>query len=174
MDFVRAGDMETIRQPLDFYGVNIYDGEPVRAGAGGESEIVPLPPGWPQTAIRWFITPEALYWGPRFLHERYRLPIVVTENGMSGIDWVSLEGAVHDPQRIDYTRRYLAQLRRAIADGVDVRGYFHWSILDNCEWHQGYKERFGLIHVDFATQKRTLKDSAHWYARVIASHGAIV
>jgi beta-glucosidase len=171
MDFVRRGDLETIRQPLGFYGVNIYDGERVRAGHDGEPEILPPTPGWPQTAVRWFITPEALYWGPRFLYERYRLPIVVTENGMSGTDWVSLDGAVHDPQRIDYTRRYLLALRRAIADGVDVRGYFHWSIMDNFEWQQGYKERFGLIHVDFQTQSRTPKDSAHWYAKVIQSNG---
>jgi beta-glucosidase len=91
---------------------------------------------------------------------------------MSGIDWVGLDGRCRDPQRIDYTRRYLLALRRAVADGADVRGYFHWSILDNFEWSQGYKERFGLIHVDFNTQKRTLKDSAHWYRRVIESNGA--
>ena len=173
MSFVRPGDMEVIRQPLDFYGVNVYDAELVQAGSDGHApRIVARGPGHPQTAIRWFIDPESLYWGPRFLYERYRVPLVITENGMSGIDWVSLDGKVHDPQRIDYTHRYLLSLRRAIADGTDVRGYFHWSIMDNCEWQQGYKERFGLIHVDFETQKRTLKDSAHWYSRVIASNGA--
>jgi len=173
MSFVRPGDMEVIRQPLDFYGVNVYDAELVQAASDGHApRIVARGPGHPQTAIRWFIDPESLYWGPRFLYERYRVPLVITENGMSGIDWVSLDGKVHDPQRIDYTHRYLLSLRRAIADGTDVRGYFHWSIMDNCEWQQGYKERFGLIHVDFETQKRTLKDSAHWYSRVIASNGA--
>jgi beta-glucosidase len=172
MDFVKSGDLEIIRQPIDFYGVNIYDGERVRAGRDGAAEIVSFGPGWPQTAVRWFITPEALYWGPKFLYERYGVPIVVTENGMSGIDWVGLDGGVHDPQRIDYTRRYLFALRRAIADGTEVRGYFHWSIMDNCEWQQGYKERFGLIHVDFETLKRTPKDSARWYAAVIASNGS--
>ncbi len=171
MTFVKPGDMETIKQPIDFYGVNIYDGEPVRAGPDGKPLIVPHKPGHPQTAVRWFITPEALYWGPRFLYERYKLPIVVTENGMSGTDWVSLDGKVHDAQRIDYTQKYLMALGRAIADGTDVRGYMHWSIMDNFEWQNGYKERFGLIHVDYATQKRTLKDSAHWYSRVIASNG---
>jgi beta-glucosidase len=171
MSFVQPGDMETIRQPLDFYGVNIYDGEPVAAGPDGRPRVLAHAPGHPQTAIRWFITPEALYWGPRFLYERYKLPIVVTENGMSGADWVSLDGKVHDPARIDYTARYLMALGRAIADGTDVRGYFHWSIMDNFEWQQGYKERFGLIHVDYATQTRTLKDSAHWYARIIATNG---
>jgi beta-glucosidase len=97
--------------------------------------------------------------------------MVITENGFSAHDWVDLDGRVRDPQRIDYTRRYLRQLRRAIADGTDVRGYFHWSIMDNFEWQCGYRERFGLIHVDYTTLRRTPKDSARWYARVIATHG---
>jgi beta-glucosidase len=174
MDFVQPGDLDVIRQPLDFYGVNIYDGEPVAAGSDGLPRIVPHAPGHAQTAIRWFVTPEALRWGPRFLYERYQLPIVVTENGMSGTDWVGVDGRVRDPQRIDYTARYLLALRQAIADGADIRGYFHWSIMDNFEWQNGYKERFGLIHVDYRTQQRTLKDSAHWYARVIATNGAVL
>ena len=117
------------------------------------------------------MTPEALYWGPRFFHERYKLPILITENGMSSADWVSLDGRVHDPQRIDFTQRYLRSLHQAIADGVPVIGYMHWSLLDNFEWGQGYKERFGLIHVDYTTQRRTLKDSARWYAEVIRTNG---
>ena len=169
---INDGDMEIIHQPLDFYGLNIYDGRCVRASTSGSPEVVPFAPGHPQTAFRWFITPEALRWGPRFIYERYRAPIYITENGMSSTDWVHSDGRVHDPQRIDYTRRYLAQLRLAIADGADIRGYFHWSLLDNFEWAQGYKERFGLVHVDFATGARTLKDSAAWYSRVIREHGA--
>jgi len=115
--------------------------------------------------------PQCLYWGPKFLYERYGKPIFITENGMSGIDWVSLDGAVHDPQRIDFTARHLQQLRRASEDGVDVRGYFHWSIMDNFEWAEGYKERFGLIFVDYPTGRRILKDSALWYAEVIRTNG---
>ncbi len=174
---VHEGDMETIRQPLDFYGINVYDAERYRAGAGGvggaggKPEKVEYPPGQPRTAINWFIEPEALYYGAKFLYERYKVPIVVTENGMSSHDWVGLDGRVRDPQRIDYTRRYLLGLERAMEEGADVRGYFHWSIMDNFEWQSGYKERFGLVYVDFATQKRTLKDSARWYSRVIASNG---
>jgi beta-glucosidase len=83
---------------------------------------------------------------------------------------VSTDGQVHDPQRIDFTRRYLMALRQAIGDGADIRGYFHWSLMDNFEWAAGYRERFGLIHVDFDTQKRTLKDAAKWYSRVIAAN----
>jgi beta-glucosidase len=95
-----------------------------------------------------------------------------TENGLSSRDWVALDGRVHDSGRIDFTRRYLRELHRAIDDGVEVAGYFHWSLLDNFEWAEGYKERFGLIHVDYRTQKRTLKDSALWYGGIIAENGA--
>ncbi len=165
-------DMQTIHQPLDFYGVNIYNGEYVRRGPEGIPEVLPMPMGFPITAFYWPVTPEALYWGPRFLWERYRLPIVITENGLSNTDWISLDGKVHDPQRIDFTRRYLLQLRQAAADGVKLHGYFHWSIMDNFEWAEGMKQRFGLIYVDYQTQQRTLKDSAYWYREVIASNGA--
>ena len=96
---------------------------------------------------------------------------MITENGLSNTDWVASDGAVHDPQRIDYTRRYLLQLKRAMDEGAKVAGYFHWSLLDNMEGQGGYKERFGLVHVDFATEKRTLKDSARWYSRVIETNG---
>ena len=90
---------------------------------------------------------------------------------MSCHDVVSLDGQVHDPNRIDYMHRYLRELRRAAEDGADVRGYFAWSLLDNFEWAHGYNERFGLVHVDYTTQKRTTKDSARWYAGVIAENG---
>lgn len=169
---IRAGDLETIRQPLDFFGFNNYQGTVVRAGANGQPEPVPFSDGYPLTAFRWNITPDSLYWGARWFYERYRLPIFITENGMSNADVISLDGKVHDPQRIDYTQRYLLALGRAIADGADVRGYFHWSIMDNFEWAEGFKERFGMIYVDYPTQKRILKDSAHWYKQVIASNGA--
>jgi len=164
-------DLPTIAQPIDFCGTNIYFGTPVRAGANGKPEVVPEPPGSPITAFNWPITPSALFHGPRFFYERYKKPIVITENGLSCRDWVSVDGAVHDPGRIDFMTRYLRELHRAIQSGVRVDGYFHWSIMDNFEWAEGYKERFGLIHVDYQTQKRTPKDSALWYAKVIASDG---
>lgn len=167
----QPGDMELISQKIDFIGVNIYEGTPVRMNATGKPEAVERAPTHPTTAFRWPVEPKSLQWGPRFTSERYKLPVYITENGMSGIDWVSLDGKVHDPQRVDFTRRYLLELRNAIRAGADIRGYFHWSILDNFEWSQGYKERFGLVHVDYTTQKRTPKDSAYWYAKVIASNG---
>jgi beta-glucosidase len=166
-----AHDLAIISQPIDFFGVNIYSGEAYQMGKGDRMEPVPLAPGHPLTAFYWPVQPEALYWGPKFFQERYKLPVYVTENGMANPDWAALDGQVHDPQRIDFTRRYLQTLGRAIADGVDVRGYFHWSIMDNFEWAEGFKQRFGLIHVDFTTLKRTLKDSAHWYKDVIARNG---
>jgi len=168
---IHSEDMDIIGQPLDFYAFNNYQSRKVRAGAGGGPEFVPLPDGYPVTAFTWPVTPEGLYWGPKFFWERYKKPIYITENGMANLDWVSLDGQVHDPQRIDFTNRYLLALRKAIQDGVDVKGYFHWSIIDNFEWAEGYKLRFGMIYVDYPTQKRILKDSALWYKEVIASNG---
>jgi len=168
----RESDFEVIGQPLDFYGCNTYSGVGTQAGPEGKPVHPAYPPGFPHTLFLWKQTPEALYWGPKFLAERYQLPIVITENGLSNPDWVGLDGKVHDGARIDFLHRYLRELKRAIDDGVDVRGYFAWSILDNFEWAEGYKHRFGLIHVDYATQKRTLKDSAYWYREVIGNNGA--
>jgi beta-glucosidase len=165
-------DLDIIRQPLDFFGANIYHGEYVRSGEDGRPERVALPAGHDMTAMNWPVTPEAMYFASRFFYERYGKPIVITENGLSCRDWVSLDGKVHDPQRIDYVRRYLLQIERAIDDGVPVSGYFHWSFIDNFEWAEGYKERFGLVYCDYRTQKRIMKDSASWYADVIRSHGA--
>lgn len=126
--------------------------------------------GFPKTAIDWPVTPEVLYWGPKFLYERYQKPIYITENGMSCHDVVSLDGKVHDPNRIDFLARYLHELKRA-AEEIDLRGYFQWSLMDNFEWAKGYSERFGLVYVDFQTQKRILKDSAYWYRDMIQDNG---
>ncbi len=166
-------DLAEIHQPIDFYGVNIYTGTPVRSDGSG---VAPVPPGpgAARTGINWTIEPDVLRWGPRFLAERYRLPIYITENGMSNLDWPDPEGRVLDPQRIDYTRRYLLALHQATLDGADIRGYFHWSVLDNFEWAEGFKERFGLVHVDFTTLKRTPKLSSQWFRGVIESNGRML
>jgi beta-glucosidase len=169
---IRDGDMEIIGQPLDFLGINVYGGRLVRAGADGQQEPVPFSTGWPMSAFNWELTPDSLYWGPKWLHERYGKPIYVLENGLTLRDWISLDGAVHDPQRIDFIARHLLALRRAIREGTPVKGYLHWSLLDNFEWHAGYRERFGMIFVDYPTQRRIPKDSAKWYAKLIASNGA--
>jgi beta-glucosidase len=167
-----ASDFKIIHQPVDFYGCNIFLATRIKADANGNPVEVHLPAGYPDTHHLWKQTPEVLYWGPKFLSENYKLPIIVTENGMSNCDAVGLDGRVHDPGRIEFMTRYLLQLRRAIRNGVDVRGYFTWSLMDCFEWVEGYKHRFGLIHVDYETQKRTPKDSAYWYKEVISSNGS--
>lgn len=164
-------DMQTICQPLDYYGHNIYSGVPVMQNAAGEAVPRPRPAGWPKTALGWYIDPDALYWAAKFLYERYKTPVVITENGMGCHDVISLDGKIHDPNRTDYLHRYLLGLRRAAAEGADVMGYFAWSLLDNFEWAKGYDERFGLVYVDYATQRRVRKDSSYWYQTVIETNG---
>ena len=169
---IKAGDMALISQPIDFFGVNIYFGFKVAADTNGMPTVLPVTTAAPLTAYDWPVTPEALYWGPRFFYERYKKPIYIMENGLSLRDWVALDGKVHDPQRVDFLTRYLRQLGRACAENIPVKGYFHWSLMDNFEWSDGYKQRFGLVHVDYDTQIRTWKDSAFWYQDVIATNGA--
>ena len=164
-------DLKTMNQKVDFFGVNTYNADVIRAGENGPERCA-RETGYPQTAIRWPIQPNCLEWGARFFHERYGLPLVVTENGMAGLDWVSLDGKCHDPQRIDYLHRHLQGLQRAAESGVPVHGYFQWSLMDNFEWAEGYSQRFGLVHVDYPTQKRTPKDSYHWYQEVIKTNGS--
>lgn len=173
-DMPRIGthDLKTICQPLDFYGINIYGAQTVRAKRNGGWENMPGQDGPPLTTMAWRIAPDALYWGPRFFHERYKLPIVVTENGMANCDWVHKDGRVPDPQRIDFIRSYLLEYRRAIKDGVKGIGYFHWSVMDNFEWAHGYRQRFGLVYVDYKTGRRIPKDSAWWYREVMETNGA--
>lgn len=171
---ITEADLELIHQPIDFMGQNIYNGYYIRRGADGRPEYVDRPAGFPKTAANWPVTPECLYWGPKFLYERYHMPLYITENGMSCHDIVSADGQVHDSNRIEFLDRYLSQLQKAGDEGADIRGYFLWTFLDNFEWDKGYNERFGIVYVDFATQKRTAKDSAYWYQRVIETNGGIL
>ena len=163
-------DLASISQEIDSYGQNIYNGKCIYMGQGGIPQEEKRRLGFPQTAAGWPVTPECLYWGPRFLYERYKKPIYITENGMACGDVVSLDGCVHDPQRIDFLERYLRCLKRA-AEEMDLRGYFHWTLTDNFEWAMGYTLRFGLIYTDFCTQERICKDSAYWYRKVIQQNG---
>lgn len=169
---MQEGDMAIMNQPLDFMGLNIYQGFYVGLDGKGEPKQIQNPEGYPLTMMDWPMTPEALYWGAKFNYERYGLPIYITENGLASMDWVTTDGKVHDAHRIDFLKRYLREFRRAAADGVELGGYFQWSILDNYEWAEGYRKRFGLVHVNYQTLKRTIKDSGHWYRSVIESNGA--
>jgi beta-glucosidase len=171
---VSEADLKLISQPLDFMGYNCYTGDFVRADASGKPEIVPFERGNPTGTLNWLqLIPDALYWAARFQMERYgRKPFVVTENGLCNLDWIALDGKIHDAQRVDYIHRYLLGLKRAASEGYPLGGYFYWSVMDNFEWAEGYRPRFGLIHVNYETQKRTMKESAHWYREVIRTHGA--
>jgi len=166
-------ELKLVSTPVDFFGLNIYSGKECQAGEGGPEEIR-YPDGTPKTMMLWNVTPDCLYWGPKFLHERYGKSIIITENGMAGTDWVSVDGKVHDGARIDFIHRYLRSYKKAAAEGVDAAGYFQWSLMDNFEWYFGYSKRFGIVHVDYQTQVRTLKDSAYFYSDVIKTNGEII
>ena len=164
----RKKDMPKIQCDLDFVGVNVY--QPFQDGSWGNK---------PQTGISedrltsmgWVIDGRVLYWTIRFYHERYGLPVLVSENGMADRDTVSTDGAVHDPKRIAFIHEYLDGVKQAVSEGIPVLGYQYWSLMDNFEWAEGYDPRFGLIHVDYETQKRTLKDSAYEYKQIIETNG---
>lgn len=162
-------DMPRIQCDMDFIGVNVYS---------------PMQRDWKdhsgewleerKTSMGWLIDGRALYWTIRFFHERYGLPVMVTENGMADNDTVGADGRVHDTKRISFLKEYLGNVKRAVDEGIPVLGYQHWSIMDNFEWAEGYGPRFGLIYVDYGTQKRILKDSAHEYKKIIETNGECI
>ncbi|GAA3712796.1 GH1 family beta-glucosidase [Streptomyces tremellae] len=183
--FVQDGDTALIHQPLDFLGVNYYsptlvahDPQGAEHGSDGHgaSEHSPWPAGdgvafhqapGPRTAMGWGIDPTGLYdLLVRVGREHPGLPVVITENGAAFDDRVGDDGRVDDPERVAYLRGHLSEVHRAIESGVDVRGYFLWSLLDNFEWGYGYSKRFGAVYVDYATQRRIPKSSAHWFGQV--------
>ena len=167
---VTPEEMAVIHQKPDFLGFNIYNGWCVRKTEAGPYYI-PRYPGFPRTGLKWPVTPEVMDWGVAFLGTRYGLPCYITENGLSCNDVISLDGQVHDPNRIDFLHRYLRCLQNSPSHGADLRGYFHWALTDNLEWHSGFGDRFGLVYVDFPTGKRIYKDSAEWYKAVVARNG---
>jgi beta-glucosidase len=169
---VRAGDLALIALPTDFLGLNVYNATFVRTSGEGEYQALPMPAHFPQADSPWLkITPQASYWGPRFAHEVYRpSAIYITENGCGYDDEALVAGEVLDLHRREFLRAYLRELQRAVSDGVPVHGYFAWSLLDNFEWEDGYRRRFGLVHVDFETQRRTPKLSAHYYSSIVRSN----
>lgn len=172
---ITDADLRLISQKIDFFAYNCYTGWPVRAGARGAPEKVPdaFGPGNARGTLPWLhLAPDTLYWAARFQTERYALPVVFSENGFCGNDFVHRDGQVHDPQRIEFLVRYLGSLHRAVVEGLPVAGYFYWALLDNFEWAEGYKDRFGLVHVDYQTQRRTPKDSFYWYRDLIRTRGA--
>ncbi|GDY31638.1 GH1 family beta-glucosidase [Gandjariella thermophila] len=171
---VRPGDLEIIGAGADFVGVNYYTPRVVRAAPESEPfgwEVVPAPDGTAVTDLGWRIAPDALIGLLLRLRDDYGdVPVLVTENGAAFGDEPDAGGRVRDRRRVRFLHDHLAAVRAAIDRGVPVVGYLHWSLLDNFEWAMGYTPRFGLVHVDYRTQARTLKDSARYYARVIAAN----
>jgi len=176
---VRDGDDKRVRAALDFIGLNYYSfgyvrDDPRYAVPGLNPEWTPRPAfdHYAQTDFGWDIYPPGMYEIVMDMAKHTGgVPIEITENGAAYNVGLGADGRVHDPKRVEYTRAHLKELSRAIRDGAPVRGYHHWSLLDNFEWSEGFTQRFGLVHVDFANgQKRTPKDSADWYANVIASN----
>lgn len=174
---VQAGDMAAIGSPLDFVALNIYTPTFVKADASDPRGYTPLPhlPQSPRMASPWlYVGPEAAYWGVRAVSELWKpKAIYISENGTSADDTLNKSGLVDDSDRIMYLRNYLGQFRRAAAEGYPLKGYFLWSLMDNFEWADGYGKRFGIHHVDFATQKRTPKLSALWYKELIRRNALV-
>jgi beta-glucosidase len=173
--FVRDGDLATIAAPLDFLGVNYYTGHVVGPGAyPGSSTVEFQQAGLPQTAMGWEVYPAGLHGMLTRLSRDYdRIPLYVTENGSAYDDVVGDDGSVHDVDRLDYLRAHLGACADALAEGVPLAGYFAWSLLDNFEWGHGYTKRFGLVHVDYGTQERRIKDSGRWFASFVDGHGTL-
>jgi beta-glucosidase len=168
-------DLAQIRQPIDFLGINYYT-RSLRRFDPAARPLAATPVRQPRstyTETGWEVCPAAFTDILIWVHQRYgAIPLYVTENGAAFYDPPTADGQLHDPLRVAYLRDHLRAAHAAIAAGVDLRGYMVWSLLDNFEWSLGYSKRFGIVHVDFATQQRTPKDSARYYARVIATHGA--
>ncbi|WP_308282676.1 GH1 family beta-glucosidase [Pseudonocardia nigra] len=182
-EHLRDGDDKQIALPLDVLGVNYYSRHVVRAARPdsdytpndawvGAADIEKIRTGKPVTAMGWEIDDQGLYdILTRVARDYAAPPMYVTENGAAYPDAVGPDGRVHDQQRIDYLDGHFRAAHRAIADGVDLRGYFVWSLMDNFEWAWGYDRRFGIVHVDSATQQRTIKDSGRWFAEVARRNG---
>lgn len=171
LPFVHPGDMDVIAAPLDYLGLNYYSRAVLRAGADGRPEGVPMVPPEDLTDMGWEVHPQGLHDLLLRLRREYQpAEIYITENGAAYTDPADAAGRIADRRRIDFLRGHLLAAQRAIAAGVPLRGYFAWSLLDNFEWAHGYAKRFGLIGVDYATQKRTPKDSAFWYRDVAAAN----
>lgn len=169
-----AAEMKIIASPLDFTGVNIYTTQEVVAADNPDGySTVPRSKTYPHLMADWlFYNPQALYWTPKLMNKVWGIrEMYITENGCSAEDKMNPAGKMLDVDRINYLRNYLTQLQRGVSEGVPVKGYFLWSMLDNFEWSKGYDERFGITYVDFKTQKRTPKLSFDFYKTVIARNG---
>jgi beta-glucosidase len=172
-----AEDLKIISSPVDFVGINVYMPQHyvVATDDAHGFALVPFPASFPHMESDWLrIGPEAMYWAPRNLAKVWNVEhIYISENGTSATDRPAADGKIHDLDRIMYLRNYLTQLQRATSEGVPVRGYFQWSLMDNFEWPDGFDKRFGLYHVNFDTQRRTPKLSVDFYRQLIAMNALV-
>lgn len=162
-------DLAIIRSKLDFIGFNTYSGNYGTLKNGEFARVTPAP-SVPKTDMRWNVYPDSMYYGSKYLYERYNLPLVCTENGIALAEWKDVDGKILDYSRIDFLKRYLRSLSRA-AEEVPIKGYFQWSFMDNFEWAEGFSKKFGLVHIDYETGERTPKESAYFYKKVIETNG---
>jgi beta-glucosidase len=169
-------EMESVASPLDFVGLNMYAPTYVLADAQADCgyRVLPMPPAYPRMVPDWLqVGPQIAYWGPRLVQDLWQpKEIFVTENGCACDDVVDTDGRIYDTDRVMYLRNHLISLHRAVAEGVPVKGYFQWSLLDNFEWADGYSQRFGIVRVDYKTLERTPKLSAQFYRETI-SRGSV-
>ncbi len=165
-------EMKKIGAPIDYIGYNFYFGTPVRADDNVKGyRDIEMPAAFPRTAMGWEINPEALYWSLRYTKEYFGdIPVYITENGMAADDKVEEDGSVQDIDRISYLRSHLKSMHRAIEEGINLKGYYVWSLMDNFEWALGYSKRFGVVRVNYETQERTVKESGRYYSRVMAAN----
>ena len=164
-------DLELISQPLDYIYQNIYTGNYCLLDEKNNLVMDKFYFGYPEGNIDWLqVVPESLYYGSKYLYERYKLPIIISENGFCNNDIVSLDNKVHDYERIDYIDRYLLELE-TVSKEIEVKGYFLWSLFDNFEWNSGLKKRFGLVYIDYRDGKRIKKDSYYEYQKIIKNGG---
>ncbi len=156
-------DIPKIQTKLDFLGLNVY-----APNVKNQKDY----PAEKRNYMGWINDGRCIYWALRFFYERYGLPLMITENGTCVEDTLTADGHIHDEKRMTYMKDYIGNVKRAVDEGIPVLGFQYWSLMDNFEWAEGYGPRFGLIHVDYETQKRTLKDSAYFYQQIISSMGS--
>lgn len=155
-------------QPLDFVGLNIY--QPLGYVQNGQ-EVDASTVETQKNSMGWIVDGRCMYWNVKFIYEEYGLPIMITENGFAAKDTVDADGQVYDIEREGFIREFISNLKRAADENIPIIGYLHWSVMDNFEWIAGYEPRFGLIHIDYETKKRTLKKSANYYKSIIDTNG---
>jgi len=180
---IKSGDLETIAQPIDFIGINYYFENPVSTDKKSRFKFCVKPfwqnttdTGWPEVPgglkrqLKWIAEISKDAFGKK-ADGKAAIPLFITENGCARNDEIEADGRIHDKERIEYLKQHLAVCADLIKDGVNIKGYYVWSLLDNFEWAHGYTKRFGIVHIDYATLKRTLKDSAYFFRDVIAGFG---